>query len=129
MTTIDADKQMAFRKYLSDSGVLDFTTKCAGLAVQAYVPDPSLPQSELHVKNLRCAGADLVALYEEDTRPSDALEFVKARLGAPTTVEVAAQEAEARRLQDALAAAQAELESLRGQLGAPGAAAAPVNVS
>ena len=43
MTTIDADKQMAFRKYLSDSGVLDFTTKCAGLAVHAYVPDPSLP--------------------------------------------------------------------------------------
>ena len=76
-----------------------------------------------------CAGADLVALYEEDTRPSDALEFVKARLGAPTTAEVAAREAEARRLQDALAAAQAELESLRGQLGGLGADVAPAVAS
>ncbi|KAK9846256.1 hypothetical protein WJX81_000146 [Elliptochloris bilobata] len=95
LTAEEAEQQISFRKYLADSGVLDFTTQF------------------------------LVALYEEDTRPSNALEFVKSRLGAPTAAETLAREEEARRVQGELAAARAELESLRAQLEALGAEAAP----
>ena len=57
-----------------------------------------------------------MALYEEGTRPENALEFVKASLGAPTAAEAAAREAEARVLREQLTAAHAELEGLRAKL-------------
>eukprot|EP00696_Hemimastix_kukwesjijk_P017785 gnl/Hemi2/6527_TR2225_c0_g1_i2.p1 gnl/Hemi2/6527_TR2225_c0_g1~~gnl/Hemi2/6527_TR2225_c0_g1_i2.p1 ORF type:complete len:114 (-),score=38.98 gnl/Hemi2/6527_TR2225_c0_g1_i2:157-498(-) len=51
-------KKEEFRKYLEKSGVLDAITKV------------------------------LVALYEEPEKPTNALEFVKQYLGAPTQMEV-----------------------------------------
>ena len=36
LTAEEAEKAAAFRKYLSDSGVLDFTTQCARLRSWLY---------------------------------------------------------------------------------------------
>ncbi|KAK9160530.1 hypothetical protein Syun_006871 [Stephania yunnanensis] len=48
-------KKEAFRKYLENSGVLDALTKV------------------------------LVSLYEQDDKPSSAIEFIQHKLGGPTT--------------------------------------------
>ncbi|KAL4324866.1 hypothetical protein GQ457_11G015290 [Hibiscus cannabinus] len=57
-------KKEAFRKYLESSGVVDALTKV------------------------------LVALYEQDDKPSSALEFVQQKLGGPTASEYATLQAE-----------------------------------
>ncbi|XVF31049.1 hypothetical protein REPUB_Repub16aG0111900 [Reevesia pubescens] len=57
-------KKEAFRKYLESSGVLDALTKV------------------------------LVALYEQNEKPSSALEFVQQKLGGPTASEYEKLEAE-----------------------------------
>jgi hypothetical protein len=72
-------------------------------------------------------GAVLVALYEEGTRPENALEFVKASLGAPTAAEAAARDAEACDLRARLTAAQAELEGLRAKLAGLGVFVQPAD--
>ncbi|KAG9451784.1 hypothetical protein H6P81_004688 [Aristolochia fimbriata] len=90
-------KKEAFRKYLESSGVLDALTKV------------------------------LVALYEENDKPSSAVEFVQNKLGGPTLSEYEKLQAEKLDLQmkydDLLAAHQEacrELEELRNsvQMGA-----------
>ncbi|XP_073297557.1 uncharacterized protein [Primulina huaijiensis] len=50
-------KKKAFRKYLESSGLLDALTKV------------------------------LVALYEQDDKPSSAVEFIQQKLGGPTVAE------------------------------------------
>jgi hypothetical protein len=57
-------KKEEFRKYLERSGVIDALTKV------------------------------LVALYEEPEKPSNALDFIKQYLGAPTSGDVEAMKAE-----------------------------------
>ncbi|GMJ11232.1 hypothetical protein like AT2G14045 [Hibiscus trionum] len=57
-------KKEAFRKYLESSGVVDALTKV------------------------------LVALYEQDEKPSSALEFVQQKLGGPTASEYETLQAE-----------------------------------
>lgn len=59
-----------------------------------------------------------MALYEEE--PKNALDFVKARLGAPTASESTESAEELRRLRDELAAARAEADSLRAKMAALG---------
>ncbi|XP_068635484.1 uncharacterized protein [Aristolochia californica] len=83
-------KKEAFRKYLESSGVLDALTKV------------------------------LVALYEENDKPSSAVEFVQNKLGGPTLSEYERLQAEKSDLQmkyDELLAAHQEacreLEELR----------------
>ncbi|KAL3523711.1 hypothetical protein ACH5RR_016545 [Cinchona calisaya] len=62
-------KKEAFRKYLESSGVLDALTKV------------------------------LVALYEQDEKPSSALEFIQQKLGGPTVAEFEKLQAELSDLQ------------------------------
>ncbi|XP_039063943.1 c-Myc-binding protein homolog [Hibiscus syriacus] len=62
-------KKEAFRKYLESSGVLDALTKV------------------------------LVALYEQNEKPSSALEFVQQKLGGPTASEYEKLQAEISDLQ------------------------------
>ncbi|CAL9089545.1 unnamed protein product [Musa textilis] len=62
-------KKEAFRKYLESSGVLDALTKV------------------------------LVALYEENDKPSSALEFVQQKLGGPSISEYEKLQAEKSDLQ------------------------------
>jgi len=62
-------KKEAFRKYLESSGVLDALTKV------------------------------LVALYEENEKPSVAIEFIQHSLGGPTTSEYVKLQAEKAELQ------------------------------
>ncbi|GLJ44128.1 hypothetical protein SUGI_0920270 [Cryptomeria japonica] len=62
-------KKEAFRKYLESSGVLDTLTKV------------------------------LVALYEENQKPSVAIEFIQRSLGGPTTAEYEKLQAEKEELQ------------------------------
>ncbi|MQL84109.1 hypothetical protein Taro_016620, partial [Colocasia esculenta] len=62
-------KKEAFRKYLESSGVLDTLTKA------------------------------LVALYEENDRPSSAIEFIQQKLGGPTVSEYEKLQAEKSDLQ------------------------------
>ncbi|TXG66008.1 hypothetical protein EZV62_007283 [Acer yangbiense] len=62
-------KKEAFRKYLDSSGVLDALTKV------------------------------LVALYEQNDKPSSALEFVQQKLGGPTVSEYENLQAEMSDLQ------------------------------
>ncbi|KAL8538981.1 hypothetical protein ACS0TY_000837 [Phlomoides rotata] len=73
-------KKEAFRKYLESSGVLDALTKV------------------------------LVALYEQNDKPSSAIEFVQQKLGGPTLAEYEKMQAEFSDLQsrynDLLAAHQ-----------------------
>eukprot|EP01018_Ginkgo_biloba_P004137 Gb_32791 [translate_table: standard] len=83
-------KKEAFRKYLESSGVLDALTKV------------------------------LVALYEENEKPSAAIEFIQRSLGGPTTSEYEKLQTEKSELQskyeELLASHQdtcAELEELR----------------
>ncbi|ESR55965.1 c-myc-binding protein [Citrus sinensis] len=83
-------KKEAFRKYLDSSGVLDALTKV------------------------------LVALYEQNDKPSSALEFVQQKLGAPSVSEYEKLQAEMSDLQlkynELLAAHQEnckELEELK----------------
>uniref|UniRef100_A0A2P2JGF2 c-Myc-binding protein homolog n=1 Tax=Rhizophora mucronata TaxID=61149 RepID=A0A2P2JGF2_RHIMU len=83
-------KKEAFRKYLESSGVLDALTKV------------------------------LVALYEQNEKPSSALEFVQQKLGGPTISEYEKLQAEMHDLQtrysELLAAHQKackELEELK----------------
>ncbi|XP_009397695.2 uncharacterized protein LOC103982484 [Musa acuminata AAA Group] len=74
-------KKEAFRKYLESSGVLDALTKV------------------------------LVALYEENDKPSSALEFVQQKLGGPSISEYEKLQAEKSDLQlkyDELLAAHRE---------------------
>ncbi|ONK67386.1 uncharacterized protein A4U43_C06F19630 [Asparagus officinalis] len=74
-------KKEAFRKYLESSGVLDALTKV------------------------------LVALYEENDKPSSALEFVQQKLGGPSLSEYEKLQAEKADLQlkyDELLAAHKE---------------------
>ncbi|XP_057539420.1 uncharacterized protein LOC130817622 isoform X2 [Amaranthus tricolor] len=62
-------KKEAFRKYLESSGVVDALTKV------------------------------LVALYEQNNKPSSALEFVQQKLGGPTVAEYEKLQAEMSELQ------------------------------
>lgn len=121
----EADRQQSFRTYLTDSGVLAFTTKCAPQRLTQSPPPIPPPHEEQAQQLRRHAAAVLVALYEEGTRPENALEFVKASLGAPTAAEAAAREEDARRLRAELVAAHAELDSLRAKLAALGVSVQP----
>ncbi|XP_021773203.1 C-Myc-binding protein homolog [Chenopodium quinoa] len=62
-------KKEAFRKYLESSGAIDSLTKV------------------------------LVALYEQDNKPSSAIEFVQQKLGGPTVAEYEKLQAEMSELQ------------------------------
>ncbi|CAN1247065.1 c-Myc-binding protein [Linum grandiflorum] len=62
-------KKEAFRKYLESSGVVDTVTKA------------------------------LVALYEQDEKPSSALEFIQQKLGGPSVCEYEKLQAEMSDLQ------------------------------
>ncbi|KAH9297937.1 hypothetical protein KI387_029619, partial [Taxus chinensis] len=62
-------KKEAFRKYLESSGVLDTLTKV------------------------------LVALYEENEKPTVAIEFIQRSLGGPTTTEYEKLQVEKEELQ------------------------------
>ncbi|KAA8534627.1 hypothetical protein F0562_032114 [Nyssa sinensis] len=62
-------KKEAFRKYLESSGVLDALTKV------------------------------LVALYEQNDKPSSAIEFIQQKLGGPTVSEYEKLQAEMAELQ------------------------------
>ncbi|KAK4431169.1 c-Myc-binding protein [Sesamum alatum] len=62
-------KKEAFRKYLESSGVLDALTKV------------------------------LVALYEQNDKPSSAIEFIQQKLGGPTLAEYEKLQAEVSDLQ------------------------------
>ncbi|XP_058083202.1 uncharacterized protein LOC131231122 isoform X2 [Magnolia sinica] len=86
-------KKEAFRKYLESSGALDVLTKV------------------------------LVALYEENDKPSSATEFIQHKLGGPTLSEYGKLQAEMQDLQlkyDELSATHQdtcrELEELRNSL-------------
>ncbi|XP_073017409.1 uncharacterized protein [Primulina eburnea] len=75
-------KKKAFRKYLESSGVLDALTKV------------------------------LVALYEQNDKPSSAVEFIQQKLGGPTVAEhekVLAEISDLRRRYDNLFATHQEV--------------------
>ncbi len=81
----DAKKE-EFRKYLSQSGVIDALTKV------------------------------LVGLYEEPDKPSQAIEFIKMQLGAPGTTDVEALKAENEQLKSKVEELTKELEDAKAKL-------------
>ncbi|EOD08966.1 hypothetical protein EMIHUDRAFT_232476 [Emiliania huxleyi CCMP1516] len=84
-------KKEEFRKYLERSGVIDALTKV------------------------------LVGLYEEPEKPSNAIEFIKMTLGAPTGVDVDQLKAENETLRAEAARLREKVGALEEKLG--GAAA------
>ncbi|KAJ0550623.1 hypothetical protein HanHA300_Chr07g0248011 [Helianthus annuus] len=95
-------KKEAFRKYLESSGVLDALTK-------GYII--LLTQSNKH-KHIICSFCPqmlnsnfflllvvLVALYEQNDKPSSAVEFVQQKLGGPSLSEYEKLQAEMSDLQ------------------------------
>ncbi|VVA12950.1 PREDICTED: C-Myc-binding [Prunus dulcis] len=95
-------KKEAFRKYLESSGVLDALTKV------------------------------LVALYEQNDKPSSALEFVQQKLGGPSVSEYEKVQAELSELQKKystlLAAHQETCTELEGLKSSQVANVAPVSI-
>jgi len=79
-------KKEEFRKYLESSGVIDALTKV------------------------------LVGLYEEPEKPSNALDFIKMTLGAPTGVDVEALKAENEQLRTKVSDLEAKVEELTKKL-------------
>merc|ERR1711975_44748 len=79
-------KKEEFRKYLESSGVIDALTKV------------------------------LVGLYEEPEKPSNALDFIKMTLGAPTGVDVEALKAENETLRKKCDEMSAKLEEAQKKL-------------
>ena len=88
-------KKEAFRQYLEKAGVIDSLTKV------------------------------LVSLYEEPDKPSEAINFVKSHLGAPTTEEFEALKAEKAAVEEELAAAQAKIAEMEAAAAAADAPAEP----
>merc|ERR1712230_202958 len=80
-------KKEEFRRYLERSGVIDALTKV------------------------------LVGLYEEPEKPSNALDFIKMTLGAPTGVDVEALKAENEQLRSKCSDLEAKVEELTKKLG------------
>merc|ERR1712100_673221 len=80
-------KKEEFRRYLERSGVIDALTKV------------------------------LVGLYEEPEKPSNALDFIKMTLGAPTGVDFEALKAENEQLRSKCTALEAKVEELTAKLG------------
>ena len=81
-------KKEAFRKYLESAGAIDNLTRV------------------------------LVALYEEQERPKDALDYIKSSLGAPTAEQYESLLAEKEKLGADLEASRAEVEDLKAKLAA-----------
>lgn len=79
-------KKEAFRKYLESAGAIDTLTRV------------------------------LVSLYEEQDKPSEATDFIKASLGAPTPEQYHKLEADNSKLQGDLEAAQQETEQLKARV-------------
>eukprot|EP00743_Colponemidia_sp_Colp-15_P002751 GILK01002978.1.p1 GENE.GILK01002978.1~~GILK01002978.1.p1 ORF type:complete len:100 (+),score=20.92 GILK01002978.1:84-383(+) len=78
-------KKEEFRKYLEKAGVIDQLTRV------------------------------LVGLYEEPEKPSNAVDFIKKYLGAPTGIDVDALKAENETLKEKNRELQARLEDLSRQ--------------
>ncbi|KAK6156216.1 hypothetical protein DH2020_010464 [Rehmannia glutinosa] len=96
-------KKEAFRKYLESSGVLDALTKgyihssVPCLTYQLYI----LSSVSLCLRrgNVYALTVVLVALYEQNDKPSSAIEFIQQKLGGPSLAEYEKLQAEAADLQ------------------------------
>uniref|UniRef100_A0A7S3C2L0 Associate of Myc 1 n=1 Tax=Prasinoderma singulare TaxID=676789 RepID=A0A7S3C2L0_9VIRI len=95
MAAVTDSKKEAFRQYLEKAGVIDSLTKV------------------------------LVSLYEEPDKPSEAINFVKSHLGAPTPEEFEALKAEKAAVEEELAAAQAKIAEMEAAAAAADAPAEP----
>ncbi|CAI0464733.1 unnamed protein product [Linum tenue] len=99
-------KKEAFRKYLESSGVVDTVTKGSLISSSfSFLVGGFLPSFHIHhllfPQLLWVAGlaVALVALYEQDEKPSSALEFIQQKLGGPSLCEYEKLQAEMSDLQ------------------------------
>ena len=76
LTAEEAEEGQHFRGYLASSGVLEFTTQCACPRSWRHCT-PSEHAFKRSLSPSFLLGAVLVALYEEDSRPENTLDFVK----------------------------------------------------
>jgi uncharacterized phage infection (PIP) family protein YhgE len=84
--TMAESKKEAFRKYLESAGAIDTLTRV------------------------------LVSLYEETDKPTEATDFIKASLGAPTPEQFNKLEAENNKLQGDLEAVQLESDQRQQEI-------------
>ena len=81
-----AEKTENFRKYMETSGAVDVLSKA------------------------------LVALYENECKPSKAIDFIKSQLGAPTPEDMAAVQAEKAGVEKELEEAKAKIAELEAKV-------------